>query len=131
MDLVFANMTADPEPAAAGGLGDIDLTNFDADSPSGAAVARDHNKKGPKPPSEVLDGLLWQAGRKDCGEMGAIPGGCFTHSVYSLNESPCATPFACESSFFIDLADQLSAFIQVSHALTGCECAAALLRALL
>ena len=116
LDLVFAGMTAEPEPEPEGSLGNIDLTNFDADSPSGAAVARDPNAKGPKPPSEVLPGLLWQAGRKDCAEMGAIPNGCFTHSVYSLNESPCATPFACDSSFFVDLADQLSAFIQACDA---------------
>eukprot|EP00658_Telonema_sp_P-2_P031190 TRINITY_DN23399_c0_g1_i1.p1 TRINITY_DN23399_c0_g1~~TRINITY_DN23399_c0_g1_i1.p1 ORF type:complete len:510 (+),score=130.12 TRINITY_DN23399_c0_g1_i1:36-1565(+) len=111
LDLLFAGMLAEEPEQSPGGLGDIDLTNFDADA-QGAPVARDPNKKGPKPPSEVLPGLLWQAGRKDCAEMAAIPQGCFTHSVYSLNESPCATPFACESSFFVDLADQLSAFIQ-------------------
>ena len=44
--------------------------------------------------------------------MNGIANGCFTHSVYALNHTPCATPYACEESFFIDLADQLTAFIQ-------------------
>ena len=88
--------------------GAVDLTEVDAES----GAKRDLNAKGPKPPSEVIPGLLWQAGRKDCAVMNGIANGCFTHSVYALNHTPCATPYACEESFFIDLADQLTAFIQ-------------------
>lgn len=123
MDLVFAGMVMPEEeqcsPCASGGLASMDLTEVNAET----GEARDVNEatssnvggaKGPKPPSEIIPGLLWQAGRKDCGnkEMSGVPNGCFTHSVYALNHSPCATPFACEASFFVDLADQLGAFIQ-------------------
>merc|ERR1711865_37586 len=127
MDLVFAGMKMpedDPSPCASGGLGNVDLTevnaetgearDFGAAGEESAAGGNVNPPKGPKQPSEVIPGLMWQAGRKDCGdhEMRDIPNGCFTHSVYGLNHSPCATPFACEESFFIDLADQLGAFIQ-------------------
>ena len=61
--------------------GAVDLTEVDAES----GAKRDLNAKGPKPPSEVIRGLLWQAGRKDCAVMDGIPNGCFTHSVYALN----------------------------------------------
>jgi len=121
MDLVFAGMIMpedDPAPCASGGLGNMDLTEVNAETGEARNVNEADSSaagpKGPKQPSEVIPGLLWQAGRKDCGdhEMRDVPNGCFTHSVYGLNHSPCATPFACEESFFIDLADQLGAFIQ-------------------
>ena len=117
-------------PTSTRGAPSIDLSGFDAEfdsascsptshdslsplgSPPVSPTSRDYKSKIPRPPSEILPGLMWQAGRKDCDEMGHIPHGCFTHSIYALNHSPCATPFACEESFFVDLVDQLSAVIQ-------------------
>jgi len=114
LDLIFSGMIPDnvvdesPASTPSGSLATVDLTEVNAETGS----SRDMTSKSAKPPSEVIPGLMWQAGRKDCAEMGAVPHGCFTHSVYALNHSPCATPYACEESFFVDLADQLGAFIQ-------------------
>ena len=36
----------------------------------------------------------------------------FTHVVFALNDAPLATPYACETSFFVDVADMLDANIR-------------------
>lgn len=65
-----------------------------------------------QPPACILDDLLYMAGRKGASEMDRLPIAQFTHVVFSLNDSPLATPYACSSSFFVDVVDALDGSIQ-------------------
>lgn len=100
----------------------IDLTHFELQQ-GGKAKARTEEEKAmdqmrkiwnkaPEAPSCVLDDLLYMAGRKGVAEMASLPISQFTHVVFSLNDSPLATPYACTSSFFVDTVDALDATIQ-------------------
>jgi len=44
--------------------------------------------------------------------MDAVKFDGFTRVVFSLNSSPLATPFACKSSYFVDVPDQLTTNLQ-------------------
>lgn len=98
----------------------VDLTHYNLDQ-AGSALRQEDKamaqmkrlwKKEVSPPSCVLDDLLYQAGRKNCAAMSSLPFEQFTHVVFSLNDSPLATPYACHSSYFVDVVDALDGYIQ-------------------
>jgi len=107
IDLVSGATNRSKGPASP--KGQVDLSDFDVGS-DGKAVKK--HAKEPQPPAEILDGFLYIAARRDCAAMDKLPFESFTRSVFSLNATPLATPFACEESYFVDLADQLDACLQ-------------------
>lgn len=109
--------TGSPIPSPSGtrasrsDLGAVDLTHFElgdgSDSPATRKVMETMG-----PPDEILPNFLYLAGRKNVAFMDSLPFPQFSHVVFSLNDAPLATPYACDSSFFVDVADQLDADIR-------------------
>jgi len=94
--------------ALAGDLGHIDLTHYQLGDGKGSPSARtDMGTDGP--PDEVLPEFLYLSGRRNCAEMDSMPFPQFTHVVFALNDAPLATPYACDTSYFVDVADMLEA----------------------
>jgi len=82
----------------------IDLTDFDL-TQDGTKIERTASAGGA--PHEILDDFLYLSGRKACAYMEMLPFQLFTGVVFALNDPPLATPFPCESSFFVDITDAL------------------------
>eukprot|EP00658_Telonema_sp_P-2_P008241 TRINITY_DN13091_c0_g1_i1.p1 TRINITY_DN13091_c0_g1~~TRINITY_DN13091_c0_g1_i1.p1 ORF type:complete len:234 (+),score=44.73 TRINITY_DN13091_c0_g1_i1:156-857(+) len=82
----------------------LDLTDFEL-TEDGQKIQRTASAGGA--PIALLDDLLYISGRKACSYMDSMPFRSFSGVVFALNDPPLATPFPCDSSYFVDITDAL------------------------